>query len=148
MLIGTVTQMPPGLVWAAYLAFGLCILYTGVSVVAGYGLWKRKEWGRRVAIGVFAMQAVGLQTSSIVYSLTSAISSSFYIEYLAGNLEFGVSAYLTTGSFQFVIGDLRLPFTIAINLFAVFMIWLLVKARQPLDGEEEGIDALAEESQD
>ena len=134
ILISAGTQTPPGLVWAAYLAYGLCALYVGVSVVAGYGLFKRKEWGRKMAIGVFALQVVNIQTGSFVFSLTSALAGFFYIS-APGSLEFGVSAYLTTGSFQFVIGDLPLPFMLAINLVAVFFIWLLLKARQPLDDD-------------
>ena len=56
----------------------------------------------------------------------------------------GVSANLTTGSFQLAIGDLGIPLTVGVNLFAIFMIWLLVKARQPLDGDGDGINTRPE----
>ncbi len=143
MLIGAGVQLQGGSTWAAYVIYGLGVLYTGVSVVAGFGLWKLKEWGRRLAIGVFAMQAVSIQSSFMVYSLTSALSGFFYIGF-PGHLEFGVSGYITTGGFQFVIGELPLSFTLAVNLVAIFLIWLLIKARQPLDGEEDGINTRPE----
>ena len=143
ILISAGTKMPPGLGWLAYVAYGLCALYTGVSVLAGYGLWKRKEWGRRLAIGVFVPQLLSIQSSAFVYSLTSALSGFFYISF-PGHLEFGVSAFITTGSFQFVIGDLPLSFSLAVNVVTVFFIWLLVKARLPVDGEEDGINTRPE----
>ena len=143
MMLSAGTQTPPGYGWVAYAAYGLCALYTGVSVIAGFGLWKRKEWGRRLAIGVFVPQLVSFQSSFMVYSMTSALAGFFYLGFADG-LEFGVSAYITTGGFQFALGDLPLTLTLAVNLVAVFLIWLLIKARQPLDGEEAGINTRPE----
>ncbi len=144
ILIGAGVHLQWGSAWQAYAIYGLCVIYTGVSVIAGFGLWKLKEWGRRVAIGVFAMQTVSVQSSLFVYSLTSALAGHFYITITPGNFNFGLSGYVTTGSFQFLIGELPMPFTLAVNLVAVFLIWLLIKARQPLDGEEDGIDTRPE----
>ncbi len=147
ILLNTGTEMPEAFGWVAYAIWGLAIIYVGVGVVAGYGLWKRKNWGRRLAIGVFAMQVIYFQSGFMKYSLVSALSGFFYI---AGNdgVEFGISFYLTTGEFLFGVGDLPLPFRFGLNLFAILMIWCLLKARQPLDGEESGIDTHPEEAAD
>ena len=65
--------------WITYTVWGLVALYAGIAVVAGYGLWKRKDWSRRMAISVFALQVVNIQSGVLVYSLTSAISAVLYI---------------------------------------------------------------------
>ncbi len=128
--------------WVTYTIWGLLILYVGIAAVAGYGLWKNKDWSRRLAMGVFALQIISVQSGSLVFSLTSAIAAFFYIA--PASFTLGVEAYLTMGGFRLAIGDLGIPLTVGFNLFAIFMIWLLVKARQPVDGEEAGINTRPE----
>lgn len=147
ILVGVGTGTPTAVGWGGYAIWGLVLLYVGAAVVAGYGLWKRKNWSRRLAIGIFALQAINFQSEFMVYSLTSAIAAFFYVAPL-GTFEFGVSGELSTGAFQILFGDLPFAFTISFNLFAIFMIWVLLKARQPLDGEESGIDTYPGEPAD
>ncbi len=144
ILLNMGTQMPKSLGWLAYALWGFGVLYVGVSTLAGYGLWKQKDWGHRPAIGVLALQVINLQSGFLQYSLTSAISGYVYVAAQAG-FEFGVSAFLNTGGFRFAAGDLPLTFNLGVNLVALFLIWLLFKGRQPLDGDEAGIDTYRSE---
>ncbi len=137
ILLNMSVQMPNSVGWMAFALFGLAVLYVGVSALAGYGLWKRKDWGHRPAIVVLALQLISFQSGFLHYSLTSAISGYVYV---AAPGELGVSGYISTGSFIFVAGDLPLTFSVGVNLVALVMIWLLYKGRQPLDGEEAGIE--------
>lgn len=142
MLIGLGFQDLSDAGLITYLVLAFAVIYSCLAALAGYGLWKQKDWSRRLAIGVFALQVINIRSGFLIYSVTSAIAVFFHVTPTAGY--FGVAGNLTTGGMQFFLGDLGIPLTIGVNLFAVFMIWLLVKARQPLDGEEAGVNTRPE----
>ena len=144
ILFNAGTQTPEGLGWLAYGVYGLVYLYVGIAALAGFGLWKHKEWGRRLAIVVFAIQVLTFQSSFMQWHLESALSL-FFVLTASGGFDFGFYFNISIGGFRFVVGETGLPFSIGFNLFALFMMWLLFKAREPLDGDEEGIDTHPEE---
>ncbi len=139
ILLNATTQMPAAIGWTAFAILGIVVLYVGVAAIAGFGLWKGKEWGRRLAIGVFAVQLISIQSAFLQYTTVSALSGFFFITW-HDFLDFGVSAAIGTGQFRLAAGDLGLGFNVGVNLVAVFIIWLLMKAREPVDDEESGID--------
>lgn len=142
ILPGSGLLTPPDLGWIGYVIWVAIVLYVCVAVVAGYGLWKGKDWGRRTAIGVFAMQVIDFRSGFLAYSLTSALSA--FVHFTPADFGIAVSASVSLGAFLFSVGDLPYPVMISFNLFAIFMIWLLLKARQPLDGDGAGIDSRPE----
>ncbi len=103
--------------------------------VAGYGLVRDRRWGHGLAVTVIALQLVRLQSESLYFSLSSAISVYLYGVIPEGNFEFGVSAQINPGGLQVLVGDLPYATGAGINLFAIFLIWLLFAGRRPLPGE-------------
>ena len=135
MLFGTSIQLSVELGRVAWAFWMIGILYAITVAVAGYGLVRDRRWGHGLAVTVIALQLVRLQSESLYFSLSSAISVYLYGVIPEGNFEFGVSAQINPGGLQVLVGDLPYATGAGINLFAIFLIWLLFAGRRPLPGE-------------
>lgn len=115
--------VPPDQVLTGYAILGVSAIYGACCLVAGYGLREKKPWGYGAAILVLAVQALSIATKTFSLKLISVFGVYFTA---SSNGDIGFAVLFDPG-LTFVANP-ALPPEIGLNLFAIFLIWLLMTA--------------------
>ena len=95
------------------------------TVIAGIGLMKKRPWSHTLAIGLLGAQVVAAGSSVFSFKVLSAAGG--YVTFASGG-NIGISASFEPG-FSVYIGQ-PTPFFLGINLFVIWLIFLLNIARK------------------
>lgn len=115
--------VPPDQLSAGSTILGASVIYGACCLVAGYGLRARKSWGYGAAILVLTVQAISVASKTFSLKVISVFGVYFTVS-LNGDIGF---AGLFDPGLTFVANP-ALPLEIGLNLFAIFLIWLLITA--------------------
>ena len=95
------------------------------TVVSGVAILKGRGWGSTLAIGLLCVQLVEITSS--VFNMKALSALGFYVSFTT-NGDIGFSADFQPGV-TMALGTPQ-PLTIGVNLFVVWLIYLLVKATE------------------
>lgn len=113
--------------------FVIGMLYMLGTVISGLAIHMRKDWGTTLAIGLLCVQLVEIASTAFTIKVLSALGA--YVS-LSSNGDIGFNASFQPG--VFVTAGIPQPFTIGVNLFVVWLIYLLVKAGEATEENQAG----------
>ena len=136
LLLPAIQAMPKTGGYLAALIF--LVLVLGIFAVGSVLIWMGTPLGRRICIAAYALQIFSVANPIFVWKLVIPAQAGFYVSMPGeGEISYGFAVRLAT-DIQFGIGGPP-EMLISINLFAVFMVWLLWK-RYKTKGQSLEID--------